>query len=200
MSQASEKDAQKVHTQAVSDAMAYEAYKALLGALGGPASRETGLSPEEMTEAYIASVASADLASLRARVKEAPELADFGVTNEDLGQVAYEAYLAFVGGRSVTGQKLLGWHNLQIHIRAAWISSAHAVHVELVQEIRRRIDDLELHENPEFIQGLAAWRAGEVQNADVCSPASGYHSSPHRRCVLREAEESSDLTPPGEWQ
>lgn len=200
MSQPEHKSRQKGRTRPVGDDMAYEAYKTLLAALGAPASRKTTLSPEELTALYVEKLAAADLGALHERFTADAELAGPGVTRADLGQIAYEAYLGHVGGRSVSGQPLPGWHKLSPHLKAAWITSAHAVHIEMVHEIRRRIDDLELRESPEFLQGLEDWRWGRVENADVCRPASGYHSSPHRRCVLRGTEKSTDLTPPGEWQ
>lgn len=200
MSQASENKPPKPPQRSVDDDMAYEAYKALIGVLGGPASRELGLSPEVTTALYLTKLIAANPAALAERFKTDEAMAEYGLTEEDLGQVAYEAYLHYVGGRSVSGQLLTGWHKLLPHISAAWTHAAHEVRGELVQEIRRRVDDLELRQRPEFIQGVADWQAGRVEDADVCSPASGYHSSPHRHCVLREADAASDDTPPGEWQ
>ena len=45
----------------------------------------------------------------------------------DYGQVAYEAYVVAVGGRSVKGDPLPAWADQSKRIQGAWIAAADAV-------------------------------------------------------------------------
>lgn len=47
--------------------------------------------------------------------------------NHDYGQVAYEAYVVSVGGRSVKGDRLPAWADQTKRIQGAWITAAQAV-------------------------------------------------------------------------
>ena len=54
-----------------------------------------------------------------------------------LGQIAYEAYCAKTGGRSlVSGAALPGWYALSISIREAWMVAGHAVAAAVDHEER----------------------------------------------------------------
>lgn len=62
-------------------------------------------------------------------------------TEQNAGQVAYEAYCAQTGWKSlVSGQQLPQWHNLKPEIQSAWQAAATAVvqlHHARIGEIRQ---------------------------------------------------------------
>lgn len=68
----------------------------------------------------------------KAAESEAPESAP--LPGADLGAVAYGAYSASVGGKSVSGQKLPSWEDQKEEIRAAWAAGALAVLAALYGE------------------------------------------------------------------
>ncbi|HEX4713347.1 MAG TPA: hypothetical protein VH164_00305 [Ktedonobacteraceae bacterium] len=52
-------------------------------------------------------------------------------TGKSLGQIAYEAYLAYSGGKSlITGDELPPWEECLEPIKHAWDASAHAAAYE----------------------------------------------------------------------
>jgi len=53
---------------------------------------------------------------------QTPELVGAG-----LGQVAYEAYVGQVGGKSVRGEALPSWEDQDPKVAAAWCAAAQAV-------------------------------------------------------------------------
>jgi hypothetical protein len=65
------------------------------------------------------------------------------LTFADLAQVAYEAYSQQVGGKSVHGEQLPPWGELNWRVRLAWHAAGRAVHREIVKEGHRiRLGDL----------------------------------------------------------
>ena len=54
------------------------------------------------------------------------------LTNAELGRIAYAAYVADAGGKSlVSGATLPEWEELKAPIRSAWIAAARAVKVRV---------------------------------------------------------------------
>jgi hypothetical protein len=74
-----------------------------------------------------------------------------------LGQIAYEAYCASTGGKSlISGDQLPGWDGLKPEIRTAWEAAGEAVRPTAVfQKILRTIEDHAKSENtPEAVRNV----------------------------------------------
>lgn len=53
------------------------------------------------------------------------------MNNEQLGKIAYDAYCAARGWKSVRGEPLPHWQQQSEDLRAAWIAAAEAVSKEI---------------------------------------------------------------------
>lgn len=75
--------------------------------------------------------------------------------SKSLGQVAYEAYVGFSGGKSlVSGATLPTWGESKPEIRAAWEAAGEAVEREVVAELVDEPADLEELEQCDRILAL----------------------------------------------
>lgn len=54
-----------------------------------------------------------------------------GLTSDDLGRAAYEAYGRSVNHKTVAGDDMWQWDELPIHLREAWVTAAIAVRTKL---------------------------------------------------------------------
>lgn len=49
------------------------------------------------------------------------------MTEEELGQIAFEAYSDFTGGKTYNGLPIPEWHDVGDTVQGAWIAAARAV-------------------------------------------------------------------------
>jgi hypothetical protein len=101
---------------------AYAAYVALLEAIGVPAAQDTGRTPEEVVEAYLAALQQVPVSMLVARHERELDL-------DRPARQAYEAYFRMRNGRSVKGGALYEWDDMIKHYpdtAYAWRAAAKA--------------------------------------------------------------------------